>query len=76
MQEEDAHTTDDFLYTLGSFLEKHGKKVPFTIPKISSEPEEKSQFGTDNFKAFKSAINTDDLDAALDIKRRWVKQYF
>ncbi|XP_075224635.1 bicoid stability factor [Lycorma delicatula] len=35
MQEEDVQPTDEFLYELGTFLERKNEPVPFVIPKLT-----------------------------------------
>lgn len=80
MQEENVQPSDKFLFTLGTFLEQKGRTPPFVIPQISQEtkttesekqPVEKAQVPEPNLlKEFRKALNDDDLDKALEIKRR------
>ena len=37
MQEDNVTSTDDFLFTLGTFLKKCGHIVPFHVPEIKQE---------------------------------------
>ncbi|XP_049788788.1 leucine-rich PPR motif-containing protein, mitochondrial [Schistocerca nitens] len=80
MQEEDVQPTDKFLFTLGTFLEQKGRTAPFVIPQISQETKTKTREvqhvdkvpATEQIllKEFRKALNNDDLDKALEIKRR------
>lgn len=76
MQEEDVQPSDDFLSTLGTFLKKEGKEVPFVIPEVPlatevhkgrGESHEAEGGGTESTatQKFRQALRRNDLDDAL-----------
>jgi hypothetical protein len=80
MQEEDVQPSDEFLSTLGTFLKKEGKEVPFVIPEVPlatevhrgrGESHEAEGTGTTLTAAqkFKQALSKNDLDDALAHKQ-------
>jgi leucine-rich PPR motif-containing protein len=79
MQEEDVQPSDEFLATLGKFLNTEGREVPFVIPEIvetpsvadihrgskkSSEAQETGTALTATQK-FRQALRRNNLDDAL-----------
>jgi hypothetical protein len=76
MQEEDVQPSDEFLSTLGTFLKKEGKEVPFVIPEVPlatevhrgrRESHEAEETGTTLIatQKFKQALRRNYLDDAL-----------
>jgi leucine-rich PPR motif-containing protein len=79
MQEEDVQPSDEFLSTLGTFLKKEGREVPFVIPEVSEvtpvsevhrggrESLEAKETGTALIETqkFRQSLRRNDLDDAL-----------
>lgn len=76
MQEEDVQPSDEFLSTLGTFLKKEGKEVPFVIPEVplaaeiqkgrrESHEAEGTGIALTATQKFKQALSRNDLDDAL-----------
>jgi hypothetical protein len=81
MQEEDVQPSDEFLSTLGTFLEKEGKEVPFVIPEVilttevhrgRGESHEAEASGTTltATQNFRQALRRNYLDDALIHKQK------
>jgi leucine-rich PPR motif-containing protein len=77
MQEEDVQPSDEFLSTLGMFLKKEGKEVPFFIPEVTevhrdrSESHEAHESGAalTATQKFRLALRRNDIDEALAYKQ-------
>lgn len=72
MQEEDLAPTEQFLLTLGHYLQSKGLQVPFTVPETTQIPkrvETKPKEAT-NLNIFRYKIKIGDIDGALLIKRQ------
>lgn len=79
MQEEDVQASDEFLSTLGNFLKKEGREVPFVIPEIVEAPPiadvhrgdrnshgaQETGTGLTAAQKFKQALRKNNLDDAL-----------
>ncbi|XP_030763676.1 leucine-rich PPR motif-containing protein, mitochondrial [Sitophilus oryzae] len=77
MQEEDLAPTNQFLLTLGSFLQEKGIEVPFVVPQpqIQARPQETTHFtvrpvensARTNQNIFKQKLQKGDIDGSLQI---------
>ncbi|KAF6210429.1 hypothetical protein GE061_013535 [Apolygus lucorum] len=70
MQEEDVKPSDKFLTNLGQLLEKHGKPIPFEVPKptepIPSAPVK--PLADPKVRALRKSLHAKELDEALQLK--------
>lgn len=77
MQEEDVQPSDEFLSTLGTFLKKEGKEVPFVIPEVTEVQKDRRvsheahETGTalTTTQKFRQALRRNDIDGALAYKQ-------
>uniref|UniRef100_A0A0K8SN95 Leucine-rich PPR motif-containing protein, mitochondrial n=1 Tax=Lygus hesperus TaxID=30085 RepID=A0A0K8SN95_LYGHE len=70
MQEEDVKPSDSFLTNLGELLEKHGRPIPFEVPKSSDlePPSPRKPLADPKIRAFRKTLHAKDLDEALQLK--------
>lgn len=80
MQEEDISPTDQFLTTLGTFLQDNNLEVPFVLPnvvpaktkkatKIPKSPVVETAPKSETLSAFKKATRSNDIDQAIEAKK-------
>lgn len=78
LQEDDVAPTDQFLYTLGTFLKERNVEVPFAIPSYKAPVEQEAAAPAPvrpkptNTSFFREAIKAGDVDKALEVKNSGV----
>lgn len=73
MQEDNIEPSESFLYELGTFLEKNGRKAPFVVPTKQGAPSKTTQVVTpvtSDKGRFLQAIVKNDLTTAVALKKQ------
>lgn len=68
MQDEDMAPTDEFLITLGKFLNEKGVQVPFIIPEKRVVPNDEPP--KNNLITLRQSLKSNDLNNALQIRNK------
>ncbi|KAJ8945403.1 hypothetical protein NQ314_009241 [Rhamnusium bicolor] len=68
MQEEDLAATDQFLSTLGDYLQKKGLQVPFIIRVSQTQKTRTAPQPPNIYSLFRQKVKSEDLDTALEHK--------
>ncbi|KAJ9586127.1 hypothetical protein L9F63_020226, partial [Diploptera punctata] len=69
MQEENVQPSDEFLSTLGKFLIKKGRDVPFVLPEIDSSSQDVEKDVPTATHRLRQALRQNNLDQALELRK-------